>query len=185
MPTVQIFVSHSRDDPNLHFFQQAFAASLVKGVFMELESIKPPPWHTIKQQVAISRCLFVSLSRPLLNWDYRHTGNWIDFEVGLACMQNKHVWVFEPLNEAIDFAVPYCTHYVLYNSASEEEIVWLKQQIGNYLALLGPFFNDKLIVHCPKERCGLAFYMLADLDEFPCPSCRTRLKRDLTKDSPM
>src|SRR5437667_4693753 len=100
---LQIFVSHSKDDPNRRFFADAFAASPVKGVYMELEDIKPPPWQTIKEYVARSVATFVLLSKPLEGLRYGHTRNWIDFEVGLSCAEGKPVWVCEPQGQEVEF----------------------------------------------------------------------------------
>src|SRR5437763_1422659 len=102
-PPIQIFVSHSKDDPNLPFFAKAFAASPVKGVYIELENIKPPPpWQTIKEFVPMCKATFVLLSKPLEDLGYRHTRNWIDFEVGLSCAEGKPVWVFEPQGQEVE-----------------------------------------------------------------------------------
>ena len=144
---------------------------------MELEDIKPPPWITIKENVMKSVATFVLLSYPLQN--YAHTRNWIDFEVGLNCMANKPVWVCEALNEQIDFAVPYCTHYCPYdpdpNNAAE--VKRLKWYIDMYAGLgpATPIYRAPM-VKCPKDTCGLAFGMMADVESFRCPSCRTGLR---------
>src|SRR2546426_10153762 len=126
---IQIFVSHSKDDPNLPFFAEAFAASPVKGVYMELEDIKPPPWSIIKEYVTRSTATFVLLSKPLRRFRYGHTRNWIDFEVGLSCAAGKPVWVFEPQGQKIGFAVPYCTYYCVYDPADPSEVKRVKRYI--------------------------------------------------------
>jgi DNA-directed RNA polymerase subunit RPC12/RpoP len=78
----------------------------------------------------------------------------------------------------IDFAVPYCTHYVLYDPSRKDQVIWLKGQVGNYLSLIGPVFDGSLAVSCPKDGCGLSFYLMTDIDEFQCPSCNSHLRRD-------
>src|SRR5438552_19063586 len=109
----QIFVSHSQKDPNLPFFLEAFKGSLLKPVFMEFGNVDLPWWKPIKEQVAASLATFVLLSKPLE--ERKYTQNWIDFEVGLSCAENKQVWVFEPQDQEVEFNVPYCTYYCIYN----------------------------------------------------------------------
>src|SRR5439155_11358004 len=99
----------------LPFFLEAIAASPLKGVFMEFENIDLPWWKPIKNCVAESVATFVLLSKPLE--ELRHTQNWIDFEVGLSCAENKQVWVFEPQGQEIQFLLPYRTYYCIYDPA--------------------------------------------------------------------
>ena len=82
---IQIFVSYSKEDPNIDFFHGAFSGAQVGAVWMGMEDPRAPPRATIKEKITLSRAVFAALSRPLLDSFHRHTQNWIDFEVGLAC----------------------------------------------------------------------------------------------------
>ena len=106
-----------------------------------------------------------------LSLNYRHTMNWIDFEVGLSLAWNKPVWIFEPLERRINFAVPYATHHIYYDYQSEDHVKWLvnilKEGIFNF-NLDGRNFT------CGN--CKLTFTQLNDnMNEFSCPSCRMNL----------
>lgn len=172
----QIFVSHSKEDENRDFFHKVISGTSLKGIWMEFEDVAPPPWSVIKYNVVRSNCVIVSLSRPLASYDYRHTQNWIDFEVGLACAFDKHVWVLEPWREEIDFAVPYCTHYSLFESDNVDHLKYFKEKFEEYSRTSRPHTQNTFLRRCAKESCGVAFYLMSDVDEFRCPSCRTRLK---------
>jgi hypothetical protein len=175
-------VSHSKDDPNLPFFYKAFGGSPVKGVFMmELEGIKPPPWSTIKDAVSASAFTFVLLSKPLKEMNYAHTRNWIDFEVGLSCAQNKPVWVFEPEGQEVEFAVPYCNYYCIYNPAEPSEVIRVKRYNDMLSGVVGPNWGITRapLARCAKDNCQLEFHVMFkehNIEPFPCPSCRTRLR---------
>lgn len=148
---------------------------------MEFEDIKPPPYQTIKNFVNESDALFVLLSEQLLRKS--HTASWVSFEIGLAAnwrspylipriIQDRiDVYVFEPYQNPIDYAVPYCTYYTLY-SGSIEEIKFLRKLIEN-----APFHNMGVPLKCPYDNCGIEFKLLTDIIEFKCPSCRRTVKR--------
>ena len=144
-----IFISHSKIDSRKYFFTSAFATAGVEAKFEEFEPVvsrEEPPWKEIKNHIWQSRATFVALSEPLENMNYRHTMNWIDFEVGLSLAWNKPVWVFEPLERRINFAVPYATHHIYYDYQSEEHIQWLvgilKEGIFNFNLELRKFTCD-------------------------------------------
>jgi hypothetical protein len=182
----QIFLSHSKDDSRLRFFERACASAGVALRTMELEHVAPPPWRSIFAEIASSQILFVSLSEPLVQQGYRHTQNWIDYEVGLACGREMPIWVFEPYEVRIDFTVPYCTHSVRLSHDSDENVRWLKTELeqlkrvgpGRYSLRQSPKerYDGNRAVTCVNERCGLVFYQLNRQGEFFCPSCRTSMR---------
>jgi hypothetical protein len=166
-----VFISHSKLDHRKHFFTSAFATAGIKAEFEEFEPVESredPPWKRIKNHIWRSKATFVVLSEPLENPSYRHTMNWIDFEVGLSSAWDKPVWIFEPIESPINFAVPYATHHVCYEYQSDDDIKWLVSILkeGNLkFTLNGRYFT------C--SNCGLTFTQLnEDKNEFPCPSCR-------------
>ena len=168
----KIFISHSQDDPNLDFFHRAFSGTEVKAIWMEFEEIKHPAWRTITKNVKGSSSLFVLLSEILDNEQYEHTQNWISFEVGLACMSGKHVWVFEPFDEDINFVVPYFTHLVKYTPTDIDHIRIIKKMVETHG--LRPTLGPKHSIQCPQ--CQNVFNLLSEIDEFTCPSCRWTLQ---------
>ena len=153
---------------------------------MELEDIKPPPWQTIKEYVARSVATFVLLSKPLEGLRYGHTRNWIDFEVGLSCAEGKPVWVCEPQGQEVEFAVPHCTHYCIYDPTELSEVKRVKGYIDMYsggvvgpAGHIGPAYTllKAQSARCAKDDCQLEFHVMfkSKVDSFRCPSCRTRL----------
>jgi hypothetical protein len=184
--SMRVFLSHSKDDPRLRFFERACSSAGVELGEMELETPEFPPWRSIRREIARSEILFVSLSEPLMRIDYRHTQNWIDYEVGLACQRELQVWVFEPTETPIDFPIPYCTHCVRLNYDDVENAKWLKLELENLSAHharrfgLGAFpktrYDGNPAVQCPNERCGLEFFQLNRTGDFFCPSCRKSLR---------
>ncbi len=137
---------------------------------MEYEDIEPPPWETIKKKVIDSTAIFVFLSDLIDNKDYEHTQNWISFEIGLACMNNKPVWVFEPYDSHVEFVVPYFTHYVLYNTDTETLKI-----IRDWVDKMGLVFPEEHLIQCPNNDCGIGFFLMSDINKLFCPSCRYEL----------
>ncbi len=171
-----VFISHSKDDKRLDFFHKVFSGIHTKAVWMEFENIKPPAYQSIKDFVNGSDALFVLLSPELIN--LRHTSNWVSFEVGLATnwrspfliqkvIQDRiEVYVFEPLQERLDFCIPYCTYYMPY-SGSNDEIKFLKELIE-----FAPNHNKGMPVKCPYPDCQIEFKLLTQIENFSCPTCR-------------
>ncbi|MFC2024338.1 hypothetical protein ACFLTJ_02000 [Chloroflexota bacterium] len=130
----RVFISHSKFDPNIDFFHRVFSGAPAEAIWMEFEDIKSPPYLAIKDNVNSSDAIFVLLSEHLV--DKQHTSNWVSFEVGLAAnrtisdktgknTKDMDVFVFEPLDKKIDFAVPYFTHYMRY-PISDAAFKWLR-----------------------------------------------------------
>ncbi len=170
----RVFISHSKDDPNLDFFHRVFSGLGTAGIWMEFEDISPPPSLEIRRRVNECSALFVLLSSPLR--DLPHTRNWVSFEIGLAAnwkppfalpgaRTGMDVYVFNPEYQPVDFAVPYCTYYMPYNG-STDELRFLKEMIRD-----APLHNKGLPVQCPYEDCSLAFKLLSDVREYACPAC--------------
>ena len=179
----QVFLSHSKDDSRLRFFEEACSAAGVILKKMELEDPEFPPWRSIGREINRSQMMFVSLSEPLLGLDYRHTQNWIDYEVGLACQRELPVWVFEPSEEQVDFPIPYCTHTVRFDQSNREHIKWLKVQLeyrrdhgagryGAHQQFPRNMYDGTPSTRCSNPRCGLEFFQLNSDGVFWCPSCR-------------
>src|SRR4030043_1489127 len=90
----QIFVSHSQYDGDIRMpFSEIFAIAGVMPKYMEFESIYPPAWAEIKEQIRISEAVFLLLGPNIRRSSF--TENWVAFEVGLSCAFGKDVWVFQ------------------------------------------------------------------------------------------
>jgi hypothetical protein len=161
-----VFISHSRYDANLDFFHKIFSAVPIESVWMEFEDIKPPPSLSIKDNVNRSDALFVLLSQHLV--DKQHTSNWVSFEVGLAANRKCEIYVFEPIDEHVDFAVPYFTHYMRYRT-TENTLKWLRDGLRN-----GSIVEYGVSIKCPYNDCLIQFNYLSRLytDSYYCPACR-------------
>lgn len=178
-----VFISHSKDDSRLSFFHKVFSGLHTKAVWMEFEGIQPPAYQSIKNFVNESNALFVLLSSPLLDINKRHTANWVSFEIGLAAnwrssflipklLQDRiDVYVFEPLEEPIDFAVPYCTYYMFYTD-SNEHLQFLRELLQD-----APYHNKGEPVKCPHPKCKVEFKILNAIEDFVCPTCRRGIRR--------
>ena len=184
-----VFISHSKDDPNLGFFHKVFSGLPIESVWMEFEKIEPPPFLSIRDNVNRSDALFVLLSEYLV--DRRYTSNWCSFEVGLAANRERlnvasnsaraklglDVWVFEPLGKDISFAVPYCTYYMRYKP-STNSIKLLKN-------ILRHEFPEKLgiTLTCLWDDCKISFNYLrsptrlsSPTHSLNCPACRREMQ---------
>ncbi|MFC2001270.1 hypothetical protein ACFLUZ_02060 [Chloroflexota bacterium] len=174
-----VFISHSKDDPNLGFFQRVFAALPIESIWMELEDIKPPPYISIIENVNRSDALFVLISEHLL--DKQHTNNWVSFEVGLAANREKvsetgltassshglDVYVFESIDQHTPFAVPYFTHFMRYPKENKFE-TWLKNQLKNANLSYAGFS-----IQCSWDKCKKEFNYLSRFftNFYFCPAC--------------
>ncbi len=132
---------------------------------MEYEDITPPPFLSIKNKINQCDALFVILSEYLEK--RLHTANWVAFEIGLAANHmvippfpapplpvpsGMDVYLFEPIDNPINFAVPYCTYYARYNPSDIGQIKFLKRIAG-----LAPNHNSGSVIKCPYPDCQLEF----------------------------
>ena len=163
----QIFVSHSKENKDLDFFHRGFSTTGVKSFFMEYEDTKTPAWLSIRDNVRKADSVFVLLSEEVS--DLKYTQNWVAFEVGLACQAGKNVWVFEKNYQITDFAVPYLTHYVLYDPTYNGDFKFVRNIIQNR----GVSGNWGKLVTCTK--CGIGYNLCTSVDEWTCPCCRQQL----------
>ena len=161
-----VFISHSRYDSNLDFFHKIFSALPIESVWMEFEDIQPPPYLSIKDNVNRSDALFVLLSQHIV--DKQHTNNWVSFEVGLATNRKCEIYVFEPLDENVNFAVPYFTHYMRYRT-TENILKWLRDGLRD-----GSIVRYGVPITCPHNDCLIQFNYLSRFytDSYYCPACR-------------
>lgn len=161
---VQLFISHAKRDKDLcdRFESMTTRVGGFRVFRSEFESVEPPAWETIKKTMNDSVAMFLLVGKELVKaqelaendrnsrevWKYTH--NWIAYEVGLACQQNKDVWVICD-DAQINFPVPYLTHYITAGIHREDgdNVKFWKNILNTYLDRKRlkppPFF--KLIVH--------------------------------------
>lgn len=161
-----VFISHSKYDPNLNFFHKIFSALSIESVWMEFEDIQPPPQLSIKDNVNRSDALFVLLSQHPI--DKQYTNNWVSFEVGLATNRELDIYVFEPIDENVNFAIPFFTHYMRY-PATEAAFKWLRDRLRG-----GSLASSGVTISCPQDDCKIVFHYLSRLytDSYFCPACK-------------
>lgn len=186
--SVQLFISHTkRDEEFCDRFESMTARVGGFRVFRsEFERVEPPAWKTIKKAISESTVIFLLVGKELVKaqelaesdptsrevWKYTH--NWIAYEVGLACQQEKDVWVVCD-NVNINFPVPYLTHYEVMgiNRSDNASIEFWKNVFTGYLAtkIKPPAFFG---ITCPHPDCK-AFYELRtgrpENGTIICPTC--------------
>ena len=178
----QVFISHSKDDPNLDFFHKIFSGIKTNSVWMEFEEISSPPYKTIMRKVNESDAIWVLLSNYLLR--RRYTATWVSFEIGLAANHPKpilplfapkigiEVYVFEPYT-CVNFPIPYCTYYMPYEG-NMKELKFLRGVIEAAPSL----GNVGIPVRCPYSDCAIEFKLLKDVRQLVvCPACRREVPR--------
>lgn len=174
----QIFISHSRFDTDILIpFDEIFAGTNVRRIRVEFESYELPPWIFIRDSILRSSAVFLLLG-PNVNQS-PYTQNWISYEVGLACGLNKPVWVFERIDQPINFPIPFLNHYMLYNPDIPEHSDYIRNIINGYLALL-PTHPMGTPIECGTSNCGIRFNLHTLVERFYCPSCRGDLEAPLS-----
>jgi len=136
---VQLFMSHTKSDKEFcDRFDVAAARVGVKVFRSEFEEIKPPAWKTIKKAMDASSAMFLLVGKelvkaqkasekdPILREEWKHTQNWIAYEIGLACARKIDVWVVCD-GVKINFPVPYLNNYAIFG-----EQKWIRDILEIY-----------------------------------------------------
>jgi hypothetical protein len=174
----KIFLSHSKADEEIRdYFLKVFAIEGVQAVSVEFEYFPPPPWSFIKNKILESDALFLLLGPNVIDRGI-YTQNWISFELGLACLLNKDIWVFEQFNIPVRFPVPYLNHYLLYDPKDRTSFDYIRGITRTYKVT--PFLRATpggyAEVTCPNDDCRISFRLHSKVSEFECPSCRKKMK---------
>ena len=190
---VQVFMSHTKLDKEFcDRFDIAAPRVGVRVFRSEFEDIKSPAWKTIKKQMDKSSAMFLLVGKELVKAqamsgkskkyrdEWKHTQNWIAYEIGLACQRGIDVWVVCDENVTLNFPVPYLNNYLVYGLGAEEEngngqigfIRWVLEEYSKKRKFaLGRFNRD---TKCPYENCGAEFNLHTELSpkvEIICPTC--------------
>lgn len=179
---VQIFISHTKKDTKFcDEFDRVVARVGVTAFRSEFEAIENPAWKTIRDAINNSVAIFFLVGKELVknqeNGDsgWRHTQNWIAYEIGVACQKGIDVWAVCD-NVDINFPMPYINNY--FNVGLE------RQETFNYMrAILGegykkgwtfayPYAHRPLGVVC--GHCGIGFNLHVAIPPgtiIKCPQC--------------
>ena len=191
---VHVFMSHTKLDKDFcDRFDVAVARVGIRAFRSEFETIKPPAWKTIKDQMGLSSAMFLLVGKELIKSqtasdqsvearaEWKHTQNWIAYEVGLACQRGIDVWVIGD-DVKINFPVPYLNNYALYGLGRKknrkipfDEIEFIKDVLENYskdrfhpLGFLGRNIT------CSNTSCGSEFNLHSVVQKeksVVCPTC--------------
>jgi hypothetical protein len=98
--STKIFESHTKLDSEFcDVFDRACARVGLDAFRSEYESILPPAWQTIRNELRQSKALFLLVGKSLVNAQAIHssgcdyTQNWISYEIGIASQLGIDVWV--------------------------------------------------------------------------------------------
>jgi len=185
-------MSHTkRDERFCDVFDRACARVGIRSFRSEFETISPPAWKTIRDQMNRSTAMFLLIGKELVRMQensscdpetarsWKHTQNWIAYEIGLACQRRIDVWVLCD-NVSINFPVPYFNYYQPF--AGDSTLDWLKRilDIYNTVGVIRP--SRAMKVMCPNEHCMIEFALWeiphSRPFEVPCPQCLRIMKFD-------
>ena len=192
---IHVFMSHTKLDSEFcDRFDIASARVGVRVFRSEFETIKPPAWKTIKKQIGKSSAMFLLVGKKLVKAqamsgeskkyrdEWKHTQNWIAYEVGLACQKGIDVWVAcDKL--ALNFPVPYLNNYVWsmgkYGEKGQRGIGFIRWVLEEYskgeeFALGWSNRNTK----CTHKSCGAEFNLHTPIRpgvSIVCPTCCQRI----------
>ena len=190
---VQIFVSHTKYDESFcDRFDRVIAREPIGAFRSEFEDFGVPAWRTIKEAMEESCAMFLLVGEELVkrqnfvngdadiirNW--RHTQNWISYEIGLACQLNIDVWVLCD-DVHINFPVPYLNNYHIKGLKDSGDFRWLRTKLKSYLQGGSyPYgFKREYRFACPHSSCGSEFNLhtlLNPEDMIICPSCLREIR---------
>ena len=179
---IQLFMSHTKLDKNFCDRFDIMAARVGVKVFRsEFEKIKSPAWRTIKKAMDASSAMFLLVGKELVKAqeasdedpkareEWKHTQNWIAYEIGLACERGIDVWVWCD-GVTINFPVPYLNNYVLHGVGSVMRSVIELYSEGESVPL-GVWGRE---VRCAYKRCKATYGLHSKVaidGEVTCPTC--------------
>ncbi|KXA92580.1 hypothetical protein AKJ65_07335 [candidate division MSBL1 archaeon SCGC-AAA259E19] len=127
--TRQIFLSHSKEDQNLiSDIESVFSRTNLNLITEYFEQVPSPPSEKIKRDIKNSEAVFVLLGPSTVEPGI-HTSNWISWEIGFGTARGKPVWVFEEVNNFVDFPVPDLTDYMIYDRNKLGDIQKIRKQV--------------------------------------------------------
>ncbi len=178
--STKVFESHTKLDSEFcDVFDRACARVGIDAFRSEYESIQPPAWQTIRNELRQSKALFLLVGKSLVDaqaihssgWDY--TQNWISYEIGIASQLGIDVWVL--CDEiGINFAVPYLNNYLPYSIQGESNFKLFVDVLQGYASGKKNDLNNIDAVTCPYSDCSISYNLYAVVPkggEIVCPCC--------------
>lgn len=182
-----LFMSHTKLDKKFcDKFDTVVARVGIKVFRSELEKIEPPAWKTIKEQIEASRAVFLLVGEKLVEAQamsetskktrgkWKHTQNWIAYELGLACEKGIDVWVMCD-GVKINFPVPYLNNYAIYGINTKAQFDYWRTVLEDYKRGASyPIGEGDRSLTCPYETCRAEFNlhsMVYKEGEIICPTC--------------
>jgi len=110
---------------------------------------------------------------PKLREDWKHTQNWIAYEIGLACERGIDVWVWCD-GVDINFPVPYLNNYAIHGQEKWIRGILEEYSKGNTYPLGIKGIED----YCPYKECGTRFNMHSKIPvngKVACPTCLKKM----------
>ena len=176
----KVFESHTRLDSEFcDVFDRASARVGIDAFRSEYESIEPPAWQTIRNELRQSKALFLLVGKSLVDAqkthssDWEYTQNWISYEIGIASQLGIDVWVLCD-DVKINFAVPYLNNYIPYSIGMEKNFKSFVGLLEGYVSGKKYDLDDIVAVTCPHSNCSIRYNLRAAVSkggEIICPCC--------------
>jgi len=179
---VQVFISHTKKDEEFcDVFDRVAARVGVKAFRSEFEAIENPAWKTIRDAINSSVAVFFLVGKELVkNQDsgdsgWRHTQNWIAYEIGVACQKGIDVWAVCD-DVLINFPMPYINNYSIVSLERRDAFDYMRAILseGYKKGYSFPFpYNQKpLGVMCNYCRIGFNLHVTVPPGvSIKCPQC--------------
>ncbi|MCJ7791124.1 MAG: hypothetical protein MUP49_01715 [Dehalococcoidia bacterium] len=176
----KVFESHTKLDSEFcDVFDRACARVGIDAFRSEYESIEPPAWQTIRNELRQSKALFLLVGKALINAqkthssDWEYTQNWISYEIGIASQLGIDVWVLCDEVE-INFPVPYFNNYIPYSIRRENNFKSFVSVLQNYANGKKYGLDDAYAITCPYSDCSITYNLHARVPKggkVLCPCC--------------
>jgi len=178
--SVKVFESHTKLDGKFcDVFDRACARVGIDAFRSEYESIQPPAWQTIRNELRQSKALFLLVGEALVeaqgrhNSDWEYTQNWISYEIGIASQLGIDVWVLCD-GVTINFPVPHLNNYIPYSIEIDENFKLFVGLLEGYVKGNRYDLDEIVAVTCPYGNCSIRYNLRARLPkggEVICPCC--------------
>ena len=178
--SIKVFESHTKLDSEFcDVFDRACARVGIDAFRSEYESIQPPAWQTIRNELRQSKALFLLVGKSLVeaqtihSSDWEYTQNWISYEIGVASQLGIDVWVL--CDEVkINFVVPYLNNYIPYSIRGKENFGIFVDVLQDYANGKKYDLDDKNAVTCPWDECSISYNLNITIPKggkIVCPCC--------------
>jgi hypothetical protein len=177
---IKVFESHTKLDSGFcDVFDRACARVGIDAFRSEYESIQPPAWETIRNELQQSKALFLLVGKSLVNAqkthssEWEHTQNWISYEIGIASQLGIDVWVLCD-RVKINFPVPYLNNYVPYSIRIEGNFKLFVDVLQAYVSGRKFGLNSAAKFTCSYSDCSITYNLHAVVPKggkIVCPCC--------------